>query len=294
MTALDRASGVMGVEEGWAEVAGCRLRFLKAGGHGRRPPLLLIHGLLGYAFSWRFNLPDLARDTQVWAIDLPGVGFSDRKRDMDCHAKSIGQILQAFLREFNLGPIDVLGTSHGGGVAIMLAALGQKEAHAAKVRRLVLSAPVNPWSRQGQLVTRVLGTRIGAFGFKRCEPILAHTHGWALRRMYGKPSRIPEGTMEGYAKPLQIPGTLDHVLRIMKCWHEDLNEVERVLPRIADIPTLLIWGGRDRAVLPDSAINLKASFRRADLIVFPDAGHLPYEEVPEEFNRVVNDFLGRE
>jgi pimeloyl-ACP methyl ester carboxylesterase len=290
MTAFESAP--VAVEEGWTEVAGCRLRFLKAGERSQRPPLLLIHGLLGYAFSWRFNLPELARETQVFAVDLPGVGLSGRKTELDCHARALAKILHGFLREFDLGPLDVLGTSHGGGVAIMLAALGQTDAHA-KVRRLVLSAPVNPWSRHGQLITRMLGTRVGAFGFKRCEPILAHTHGWALRRMYGRPSRMAEGTLEGYAKPLRIPGTLDHVLGIVKCWHEDLREIETALPQIADIPTLLIWGARDGAVLPDSATRLRASFRRAELVVFPDAGHLPYEEVPDEFNRVVSDFLGR-
>jgi pimeloyl-ACP methyl ester carboxylesterase len=64
-----------------------------------------------------------------------------------------------------------------------------------------------------------------------------------------------------------------------------------VLPRIADIPTLLIWGNRDRVVTPASAEQLRREFRDCRLVVFEGAGHLPYEEVPEEFNRAVLEFL---
>jgi len=51
------------------------MRYLSA---GSGPPLLLVHGLLGYSFSWRFTIPALAQHATVYAIDLLGTGFSDR------------------------------------------------------------------------------------------------------------------------------------------------------------------------------------------------------------------------
>src|SRR5690349_5999288 len=72
------------VEEGWSLAAGCRMRFLRAGTPSGRPPLLLIHGIVAYSFSWRFNIPAFSRNRVVYAVDLPGLGQSERVRGLDC------------------------------------------------------------------------------------------------------------------------------------------------------------------------------------------------------------------
>jgi pimeloyl-ACP methyl ester carboxylesterase len=64
-----------------------------------------------------------------------------------------------------------------------------------------------------------------------------------------------------------------------------------VLPKIANIPTMLVWGSRDRAVYPESATLLQQQFTNARLVMFDGVGHQPYEEVPEAFNVAVQDFL---
>ena len=63
-----------GAEERFAELDGGRVRFLHA---GSGLPLVLLHGLLGYSFSWRFNLAALAEHRRILALDQLGVGFSD-------------------------------------------------------------------------------------------------------------------------------------------------------------------------------------------------------------------------
>jgi pimeloyl-ACP methyl ester carboxylesterase len=116
-------------------------------------------------------------------------------------------------------------------------------------------------------------------------------HGYYLRRMYGDPRRIPPGTLEGYTAPLAVPGAYDHGLSIVKCWRHDMRKLETALPKIAGIPALLIWGSRDRVIAPSSAAQLQRQFRNCRLLVMEGAGHLPYEEMPEQFNRAVLDFL---
>jgi len=280
-------------EECWSQAAGCRMRFLRAGCSAQHPPLLLIHGLVAYSFSWRFNLPILAQSRLVYAIDLPGLGYSERVNGLDTSLTATAARLGLFLQEQNVKEFDVLGTSHGGAVAMMLAGLSVTDSNLPQVRRMVLNAPVNPWSRHGRLITRVLATRFGGGLFRRVHPFLDKSHGYFLRRMYGDVSRIAEGTLQGYSGPLNVAGTVDHLLSIMRCWHSGLSDIEANLPKIAGIPTLLIWGARDRAVLPASAGPLKAKFRNAELVILEDAGHLPYEEVPVQFNRIVLDFLDR-
>jgi len=71
----------------------------------------------------------------------------------------------------------------------------------------------------------------------------------------------------------------------------DLADLNSVLPKIRDYPTLLVWGTMDRAVSFSSAEPLRKNFTHARLVAFKGVGHLPYEECPEEFNRALIDFL---
>lgn len=282
-----------GVREHSTTVAGCRMRYLIAGDSGGRPPLLLIHGLLGYSFSWRYNLIPLAHERRVIAVDLPGVGYSGRLASLDCSVRATASRLHEFLIEQGISKIDLLGTSHGGGVAILLASLAKTKPESLQINKLALVAPINPWSRHGMLLAWLLSTRLGSASFRKVHPWFRSAHGIALGRMYGDRHRIQPGTLEGYSAPLQIEGTLDHALKIACCLRNDINEVRSSLPLISDVPTLLVWGDRDRAVLPKSAPVLKAQFRDAELAIINGAGHLPYEEFPDEFNRILTEFLRR-
>jgi len=272
-----------GIREAWAEIDGHRMRYL-TGGSGR--PLLLIHGLMGYSFSWRFNLENLAAHAAVYAVDLPGTGFSERCR-LNCTLRGIARHLAQFLDQLRVEEFDLLGTSHGGAVAVLLASLDP-----ARVRRMVLSAPANPWSPYGRFLAPFLSRYPGRFAV----PFLARSEAFLkfqIRRMYADPGRITPGTLEGYAAPVAIPGTTDHVVRILRSWLGDLDEMRRVLPAVADIPTLLLWGENDLPVRLLSAAPLQAQFHRAELRVLNGVGHLPYEEVPHDFNQAVIEFLTR-
>jgi pimeloyl-ACP methyl ester carboxylesterase len=277
------AASVAQVEEHFATVDGLRMRYLRS---GAGPPLVLIHGLIASSFSWRFNLNALAPHATLFAVDLLGMGYSDRSPTLDCRLPAAATRMLRFLDDQNLESVDVLGTSHGGGLAMVLAAMA--EGH---VRRLILVAPVNPWSRHGRLLAPLLARIPGG---TRLHPLLMRLgplHRFFLRRQYADSRRISPGTLEGYVAALKIPGTLDYARRILHGWRGDLRELERVLPRIAHIPTLLLWGSRDRVVSPASAHQLLQNFARGELVMLEGVGHVPYEEVPQEFNRAVVGFL---
>jgi pimeloyl-ACP methyl ester carboxylesterase len=262
----------------------CQIRTLVA---GSGPPVLLIHGLLGYSFSWRYNLDALAENHTVYAVDLPGFGFSERVAGLDVSLPASARRLLGLMEEAGVGsPCDVIASSHGGALAILAAAIAPE-----RLGRLVLCAPVNPWSAHGKLLTRVVGNALGAACFRAIRPALQRLHNYFVGQMYGDARRITPGTCEGYAEHLEVPGTIDHVLSVAKCWASDLEEVEAALPRIGDKPVLLLWGDLDRAVYPNSAQELLCRLPNARLHVFRGVGHLPYEEVPQEFNRVVLEFL---
>jgi pimeloyl-ACP methyl ester carboxylesterase len=273
------------VEERWTMVDGYRMRYL-CGGTG--PALVLVHGLLGSSFSWRHALPILSQNATVYAVDMLGVGFSDRPPNLNCRFLAHAERLLHFLDSLHVSSCDLLGTSHGGAVAMMAAALAPE-----RMRSLILVAPANPWSAHGKQLAPFLSSAPMSWLILRLGPGLEIAHDLMLRRLYGDRSRIRPGTLEGYSAPLRIAGTFKYWLDVMRTWKSDLVALESALPCIAHIPTLLLWGSQDSAVDPASAIQLRRQFTDCRIEIFSGVGHLPYEEVPEDFYSTVVRFLSR-
>src|SRR5450631_1962118 len=117
--ALAASASGEGVEECWMDFDGARIRYLRA---GSGPALILLHGLLGYSFSWRYTIPALAPYATVYAIDNLGAGLSTPNEGMDCTVRATAERVLQFVDVLGVKNFDLLGTSHGGGVAIMVAA----------------------------------------------------------------------------------------------------------------------------------------------------------------------------
>jgi pimeloyl-ACP methyl ester carboxylesterase len=273
--------------EQWLELPDGRMRYLKA---GSGPALILVHGLLGYAFSWRFTIPALAPHATVYAIDNLGAGLSTSAAGMSCSLRASAERVLQFADALAIPSFDLLGTSHGGAVAMMAAAICA-ERRDARLKRLVLVAPVNPWSPHGKWLAPFLGGPFGSFLFRHTIERWRFLDYLWLRRLFGDGAKIPPDSLEGYRVPVRTNHGFRYGRRILQTWTADLAELEHALPTIRDYPTLLMWGTRDRAVWMKSAEPLRRNFRDAKLVVFKGVGHLPYEETPEEFNRALTEFL---
>src|SRR5205823_5342227 len=172
-------------------------------------------------FSWRFNLPVLAERFTVFAPDLLGAGFSERVPNMDCSMWAVAGRLVQFLQGQGIEAFNLLGTSHGGAIAMVLAILAADAK--LSVQRLILVDPAHPWSHPRPVLIKLLSRRAGAALFRTLLPAIRLTHEHYLRRMYGDPRRIPPGTAEGYAAPLVARGAYEYPLSIVRCWREDMR-----------------------------------------------------------------------
>lgn len=271
------------------DLDGAHMRYLQA---GSGPPLILLHGLLGYSFSWRFTIPALAPYGTVYAPDMLGAGFSDRPPNLDHSMRGTALRMLRFANNLGLRDFDLLGTSRGGAVAMSMAAESMTaNSDRPRVRKLTLVAPVNPFSSHGRRLAPFFGTSfgevVGRWGLEQFPFLYPYWHA----RMFGDPRNIPPDSLEGYKAPLQIPGLFEHALSIVKTWTADLRELEALLPKLAPIPTLLMWGSKDPAVYVSSLDPLARYFPNSKKVVFPGVGHLPYEECPDEFNRGLIRFL---
>jgi len=276
-----------GVDEHWMDFDGARMRYLQA---GAGPPLILLHGLMGYSFSWRYTMPALAPYRTVYAPDLLGAGFSDRPRGIDHSVRGTSLRVLRFIENLGLGSFDLLGTSRGGIVATALAAECLAGA-TAQVRKLVLVCPVNPYSSHGTWLAPFFATRLGATAFRFAIERRPSLYPYFHARLFADRDKIPAGSLDGYRAPLAIPGLFEHALSIVQTWKQDLRQQEELLPKLAEIPTLLIWGDKDPAVYVSSMGRLARHFSNVQMIVFPGIGHLPYEECPQEFNQALIKFL---
>jgi len=278
-----------GIDECWMDFDGARMRYLRA---GSGPALILLHGLMGYSFSWRYAMPAVAPYRTAYAPDAFGAGFSDRpKIDHSMRATAL-RVLQ-FAENLGLSEFDLVGTSRGGAVAMCAAAecLARKDL---RVRSLVLVAPVNPYSEQGRWLAAFAGSNVGAPLVKAVMEHMPFLYPFWHSRMFGDRRKVPAGSLDGYKAPLAKPGLFDHALSIVSTWGTDLQQLEALLPRLGRIPTSLMWGSKDPAVYFSSMEPLAKYFPNAEKVVFPGIGHLPYEECPQEFNQALVRFLNHQ
>jgi 4,5:9,10-diseco-3-hydroxy-5,9,17-trioxoandrosta-1(10),2-diene-4-oate hydrolase len=273
------------LEEAFVLVDGVKVHYQRAG-TGR--PLLLLHGLVGSAKNWRQNITFLSRDSSVYAVDLFNMGESERIPGLDAGLEATADRLAACMDALGVAEADIAGHSHGGAVAMMFAAR-----HPDRVRSLILFAPANPFCDLGHQLIRFYQTRFGIWLARQIPVLPRMLKATALSRMYGDPSRVSDGALEGYIEGLHIPGTMDHILQIVDRWFVDMGLLRSALTGLVTKPTLLIWGDRDRAVGLPSGRELQRTLPQSSLLVIPGAGHIPFEEVPDICNKAMRDWLLR-
>lgn len=282
---MQQESTQLGLQEGFVNVAGARVFYVHA---GSGPPMLLIHGLVGSSANWRDMIPALAQHASVYAIDLLNMGRSQRVGGVDPRLRPTARRMIAVMDALNLAQADVVAHSHGGAVALMLAAL-----HPKRVRRLILFAPANPFSRSSDPMIRLYSTPWGGLLAWTLPYLPVRWQRIALGKMYGGTDRVLDRCLREIVQCLRNPGTLRHVLCILRCWFAEMGKLGSALRRIRKTPILLVWGDHDCTVSLRSGLKLHRKLHASELVVIPRGGHSLFEETPDQANRVVLDWLAR-
>lgn len=269
-----------------ADVLGARMHYLH-GGSGRQ--VVLIHGLVGSSSIWRRNIAALSREASVYAIDLLNMGKSQRIPSLDATLEATADRVAAFMDSVGIDRADLVGHSHGGAVALMLAAR-----HPERVRSLILFAPANPYSHFKQLLLRIYRTPLGRLVALASPYVPVRLQLLTLGRMYGDPRRLPKDSLSGYTEGMRVPGTIRHMLNIVRGWSADMAALKAALPRVASVPTLLVWGDRDSTVDPASSMQLQRVLWNSELRIVRGGGHIVCEELPEESDRIILDWMRRD
>ncbi|MFQ5827862.1 MAG: alpha/beta fold hydrolase [Candidatus Methylomirabilia bacterium] len=267
-------------------VDGLRLHYLAA---GTGPPVLLIHGLGGFAESWRHNLPALARQAAVVSVDLPGFGHSS-KPPGPYHLSRFVEALDGFIGSLELGRTSLIGHSLGGAVAVAYA-LARPE----RVERLVLIGAVVPgFDYRASVVCRVLAT-----------PNVGELLGWllgpgmlrfALSRCFAAPDAgevdfLVQNSARVWGSP---EGRAAFLATLRGVGQDFLNEGQRYQEWIRnfDRPVLSIHGRQDPVVSLRHAELVAHALPNATLRVLDRCGHFPQIEHAAIVNRWLGEFIG--
>lgn len=268
-------------------VDGMSTQYLEA---GAGPPLLLLHGYEQSATSWRWVIPALAQTHRVLALSLPGHGDSAPEIGGYAPGRDLAPFVASFLDTLGVGPLDVVGNSVGGAVALRLAVADPR-----RVRTLTLVDSAGLGRDVNPLL--VLGTLpiIGELAI-----LLSRVPGGDLGRttmsaamLFAQPWRVPpEFFTEQHALGRRA-GHLEAATAMARALFDVNGQREILLDQLHTLtmPTLVVWGACDY-VLP--AYQAQAAVDRLPagrLSLFPDCGHLPHVECPDRFAAVLSELL---
>jgi len=251
---------------------------------GRGPAVVLLHGLGGFAESWRYTIEALAPRHTVVAIDLPGFGSSAKphgRYGLGDFAETVAGCLDVL----GLGPVSLVGHSLGGAIAVAFTL-----SRPARVDRLALIGALVPGFYRLSLhyrlaVVPALG-EIMAFSRSR------RLYKAAIARCFQAPDRA------------EVDFLVDHAYSERTCWAARMAFLstlrdcrDDLVARAADYrraiatleaPVLLVHGRQDGVIPAEYCRQAATAFRRVDVRWVDDCGHFPQIE----HATVVNEWLG--
>jgi pimeloyl-ACP methyl ester carboxylesterase len=269
-------------------VKGQFVHFRDEGPRNDPVPLVLIHGTAASLHTWQGWVGDLRARRRVITFDLPGFGltgpFDGQYPRDDYHADNLARFTLDLLDALHVQRCAIGGNSLGGEVAWRVAAMAPS-----RVDRLILVdatgyAFVPEHVPVGFQLARVPGlNRLGEFLTPRS--VVEDS----VRDVYGDPSRVTGALVDRYFEMMMREGNRHALDLRMEIVASDLAP-EGI--KALKLPTLILWGAKDRLVPPVNAQRFHADIAGSQLVVLPGLGHVPQEEDAQASVAPVRAFLG--
>jgi pimeloyl-ACP methyl ester carboxylesterase len=270
--------------ESWTTVDGLRTRY-RVSGSGR--PAVLLHGIGRSLEDWDDQHALLSPGHRLYSVDLPGFGRTAPLAgpySLAALARFVADFLAAVGED---GPVDVVGNSLGGAVAMQLSADAP-----GRVRSLTLVNSAG-FGREVALALRLLAVRpLGRWLLRPSRSAVARSE----RSLFFDPSLVTANRVDLALDLAKQP----HASRAFLEMCAELGTLRGIRPQWrsalldavagAGLPTLVVWGDKD-LVLPHAHLDAaRQRLPHARFHLFPDTGHLPQIERAEELAGLMRQF----
>jgi pimeloyl-ACP methyl ester carboxylesterase len=270
-----RALITAGVSSEVVRLRGADVHYYRAEGPGKGPPLLMVHGLGSSANAFFRTIRPLTKTFRtVYALDLPGNGFSPVPGAGPMPLREFVELLRDFRREVIRAPIFLIGNSLGGGMALNFAFQ-------------------EPSALVGLGLVSPAGARLSEERFAQLLKSFHVTDAKEARVLARKLFAKPPLPLLLFADELRKMVSTDTVKAIVR----EVSPADMVSPEDLaklDMPTMLVWGTREK-LLPTEGL---AFFRQhlpahAEVHEVDGFGHMPQMEHPEAFVERFRHFAER-
>jgi pimeloyl-ACP methyl ester carboxylesterase len=266
-------------------VAGMKVHLRDEGPLDDASPIVLLHGTVSSLHTWDGWAEALRGKRRVIRFDLPGFGLTGPSLDRIYSIDSDVRLAAAILDSLGIERC-VLGGNSLGGVIAWRTAL----AYPSRVGKLILvdsgGYPTRPISMP--LAFYFAGLPIIDWMVRNTFPRGLVEQG--LRNVYGDASKVTPELMVRSRELTRCEGNRRALIERGRQWRRP----DPLAQRIAELklPTLIIWGGRDRLIPPDNAERFHHDIAGSTMVIFDDLGHMPQEEDPVRTIAAVKQFLG--
>ncbi len=265
------------------EVEGMRVHVRDEGLRDDMTPIVLLHGSAASLHTWEGWVQKLKGQHRVISLDLPGFGLTGPFPDNDYTIAHYVRFMVEFLDRAGVKRFVLAGNSFGGLIAWQTV-LTLPE----RVERLVLvDAAGYPQQPRSMPIGFVIAN----------IPLLNQVAGRILprkliessvREVYGDPEKVTPELVDRYYELTLREGNRQALGQRFKQVPTG-NDAERI--RDIRVPTLILWGGRDRLIPPENAEKFHRDIGESQLVIFDALGHVPHEEDPVVTAEAINRFL---
>ena len=257
---------------------------------------LLLHGFPECAYSWRYQIPLLARlGYRVWAPNLRGYGKTDRPEGISEYAidkleQDVADLIDAACAKSVL----LCGHDWGGWIAWHFAMHRLRPIE----RLIVMNVPHPACFHQRARTLRQLRKSwyIALFQIPHLPELLLSRHNCelvarAFTRMAVDKSRFPDHVLQVFRANACEPGALTAMVNYYRAaGRSALARRQRGFPRV-DVPTLMIWGEQDTALGKELTYGTDQYVRDLAVRYLPDVSHWVQQEAPEKVNDILEAWL---
>jgi pimeloyl-ACP methyl ester carboxylesterase len=261
---------------------GTRLRYLKA---GSGPALLFLHTVRTQLDHFQLVIPKISQAFTVYAIDMPGMGWSDIRPGASYTEPELRRAIVGFVTTLDLDDVTLVGESMG--ATVSLTASTELED---RVRRVVAFNTYD-YSKGVGRANPVASIYVGSARLPAIGPVVTSMEnkpvlGIVLRGGLFDGSKLPDH----YLAELHRVGRRHGYSRVAREVFRNVDSMiaaRRLYGRVT-APVTLIYGDHDWSLIPEREANL-ALLRDAQSIALPDSGHFAALEEPARVAEILLD-----